>query len=457
FCVRRRLLQQPEASERNASRTSKMKIVQITSGAAGMYCGSCLRDNALAAELIRRGHDVVLVPTYTPTLTDEQNVSTGRVFLGGVSVYLEQHSSFFRKTPEFVDKLWDNRVVLKLAARSSIQVDPHKLGEMTVSMLKGEAGFQSKEVHKLVKWIESESPPDVINLPNSLLIGLAAPLRRATGRPIACTLQGEDLFLENLIEPYRSEARDLIRSQVESVDAFLAVSDYYVGFMPDYLEIPRNKMHVVPLGITLDGYDAGPRQRSDTFTIGFFARIAPEKGLHALCDAYRRIRERRDSPRCRLEAAGYLAPEHRDYLAEIEHKMKEWGLADEFAYRGVLDRQGKIKFLQSIDVMSVPATYGEAKGLSVLEAMAAGVPVVQPRCGSYTEMISKTGGGILVEPDDPDALADGLMQIWRDSTMARDIGRRGVAGVRDHYAVRTMADRALEVYQRLISRSFADV
>ena len=70
-----------------------MKILSITAGAGDMYCGSCLRDNALAAELIARGHDVTLLPFYTPTLTDEPNVSAGsRVFFGGISVYLQQHS-----------------------------------------------------------------------------------------------------------------------------------------------------------------------------------------------------------------------------------------------------------------------------------------------------------------------------------------------------------------------------
>src|SRR5919112_3944041 len=98
-----------------------MKILSITAGAAQMYCGSCLRDNALAAELIRRGHDVVLMPVYTPTLTDEPNVSEPRVLFGGISVYLEQHSAIFRRTPRLLDRLWDSKLALKLAARSSIQ------------------------------------------------------------------------------------------------------------------------------------------------------------------------------------------------------------------------------------------------------------------------------------------------------------------------------------------------
>ena len=69
-----------------------------------MYCGTCLRDNSLARELIRQGHDVLLVPMYTPTLTDDENVSSERIFFGGISVYLQQHYPLFRKLPAFLDK-----------------------------------------------------------------------------------------------------------------------------------------------------------------------------------------------------------------------------------------------------------------------------------------------------------------------------------------------------------------
>src|SRR5579862_4614556 len=100
-----------------------MKILYITAGAGGMYCGSCLRDNALAAELMAKGHDVILLPVYTPTRTDEQNVSQEKVFLGGISVYLQQHMPFFRKTPWLLDRLWDSKIALKLASRGSISVD----------------------------------------------------------------------------------------------------------------------------------------------------------------------------------------------------------------------------------------------------------------------------------------------------------------------------------------------
>ncbi len=426
-----------------------MKILSLTAGAAGMYCGSCLRDNTLAAELTSQGHQVVLAPLYTPTLTDEPNVSQRRVFFGGISVYLQQHVALFRKTPWLLDRLWDSPLLLKAASRRSIRTDPRWLGELTISMLKGEEGFQRKELLKLLHWLKSEPPPDIVNLPNSLLIALARPIREALDRPICCTLQGEDLFLEGLREPYRSAALDLIRANLEFVDAFLAVSEYYKKFMSDYLGIPQNKIHVAPLGIHLQGYEAGRRSRSNIFTIGYFARVTPEKGLHLLCEAYRRLRQRKDFPASRLEAAGYLGPEHQDYLRGIERQMREWGLADEFHYRGVLDRPGKIRFLQGLDVLSVPSTYSEPKGMYLLEAMANGVPVVQPRRGAFPEIIQKTSGGILVEPDNSDALAEGILSVCQNPALAEELGRNGAEGVRKHYSAARMAAAALEVYDGL--------
>ena len=438
-----------------------MKILSITGGAAQMYCGSCLRDNALATELIARGHDCMLLPMYTPTLTDEPNVSSGKVFFGGISVYLEQYVPFFRRSPAWLDRLWDSRPMLKLAARRSIKTDPKMLGEMTVSMLRGEDGNQRKELEKLVEWLKHEEPPDVINLPYALVVSLAKPLKEALQRPVCCTLQGEDLFLEGLQEPYRSESLRLIREQVAHVDRFLAVSEYYARFMPGYLGIPAEKMSVVPLGINLQGYEPREPTRDDSrpFTVGFFARVAPEKGLHVLAEAYGLAREGGRLENARLEVAGYMGADHKEYFVGVEKRMREWGLGAEFHYRGVLDRQQKIDFLRSLDVMSVPATYDEPKGLSLLEAMACGVPVVQPRRGSFTETVERAGGGILVAPGDASALAEGILKLSDDRALAERLGRAGARGVREHYSIARVADRALEVYEGLLkeTRSAAEV
>jgi glycosyltransferase involved in cell wall biosynthesis len=428
-----------------------MRIISITAGAGGMYCGSCIRDNTLAKSLRQLGHDVLLVPLYTPPRTDEPSVSEHRVFFGGISVYLEQYSGLFRGTPWLIDRLWEAPWLLRAVSQRGVQTQPEQLGELTVSVLEGRHGHQRKEVDKLVHWLRSEPRPDVIDISNSMLISLAPALKEAIGCPICCTLQGENIFLDHLEEPYRSRALSLIRRHGASVDRFVAVSDYYAGHMSRYLGIPGAKLDVVPLGIHVAGYEPRAREDGGPFTVGYLGRIAPEKGLHLLCDAYHRLRGRGALEGCRLEFAGYLGPEHRGYLDGLMRQAREWGIEDEVHYRGVVDREEKIAFLQGLDVFAVPATYDDPKGLGLVEAMACGVPVVAARRGTYTELLQRTGGGVLVDPEDVDAVAVELEGLHRDSARRAEIGRRGAAGVRQHYTADAMAERALDVYTRLVA------
>jgi glycosyltransferase involved in cell wall biosynthesis len=404
-----------------------------------MYCGSCARDNALAAELMSRGHDVTLIPVYTPTRTDEPNVSEPRVLFGGISVYLQQYASFFRRTPSFLDRLWDAPGVIGAFAGRMVSNDPRMLGDLTLSMLQGEAGVLRKEFEKLVGWIKAEPLPDVINLPNSLLIALAEPLKREFEKPIFCTLQGEELFIEGLVAPYRDRALEGIRRQVRHVDRFIAVSDYCARFMTEYLRIPSVKISVVPLGINMKGYEKR-QARTGTFRIGYFARVAPEKGLHVLAEAFVRFHSQVESSL--LEAAGYAAPVHADYLEDVKRTLKDVP----FTYHGVVDREGKLAFLKSLDVLCVPATYDEPKGMFLLEAMACGVPVVQPRRGAFTEIVERTSGGVLVPPDNAQALADAFHQLWQDPARRATLGANAFTNVREQYSVQRSADRLLEVY-----------
>mgnify|MGYP001159348851 FL=1 len=434
-----------------------MKILSITAGAAGMYCGSCLLDNALAAEMLSRGHDVTLLPLYTPTLTDEPNVSRPRVLFGGVSVYLQQRVPWLRRLPRFVDGCLDAPWLINMLAGRSVSNDPRFLGDMTISMLEGTDGVLRREFDKLIEWMSGEAKPDVISLPNSMLIALARPIRQAFGRPVTCTLQGEDLFLRGLIEPYRSRALDLIRRQVPDVDRFVAVSAFCARFMSDRVGIPAERVATVPIGINTAGL--APRDQGtdptaadrEVFRIGYFARVAPEKGLLPLAEAYIQFRQRTPAARTRLEAAGYLAPQHEAYLTSVRATLERAGFGHEFTYHGAVDRQGKSDFLRSLDCLSMPATYDEPKGLSLLEAMSVGVPVVQPRRGAFVEIVESTGGGLLVAPDSTEALAEGLHQLWSDPALANRLGRQGCAGVRGSYTVQHSATRLLDLYASLAS------
>src|SRR5665811_382795 len=132
----------------------------------------------------------------------------------------------------------------------------------------------------------------------------------------------------------------------------------------------------------------------------------------------------------------------------IRDRMKDAGFGAEFHYRGELDRAHKIEFLSSLDLLSVPSTNDEPKGIFLLEAMASGVPVVQPRRGSFPEILAQIGGGVLVEPDDPAGLADAIYRLWKTPEERAELGQRGAQGVRQHGTVSQMAERALEAYQK---------
>jgi glycosyltransferase involved in cell wall biosynthesis len=474
-----------------------MRILSITAGAASMYCGSCLRDNAMATELIRRGHEVTLVPLYTPTITDEPNVSQPRVLFGGVNIYLQQRFGLFRHLPRVFDRWLDSPALIRRLSDRQVSVDPRVLGDMTISMLEGPRGILRKEFEKLLAWVADGPTPDVVNLPNSMLIALAKPIADALKRPVCCTLQGEELFLQTLVEPYRSRALAMIRHLVPDVARFIAVSDYCASFMSGFLEISPDRISVVPLGVKLapaaipsaardqrkNALGVGPQRAvvndapharrmaaaaaplsrasssGSTFRVGYLARVAPEKGLQLLADAYVRLRARTADIPMSLEAAGYLAPGDQPYLARVQDTLSRAGLAGEFTYHGAVDLAAKQALLDRIDVLSAPAVYDEPKGLPLLEAMAHGVPVVQPRRGAFIEVVERTGGGLLVAPDSPDALAEGLECLARDAGRRRDLGRRAYEGVLAHYTVEQSAERLLGVYADVIahSRSTCDV
>src|SRR6516164_4204376 len=282
-----------------------MRIVYITAGAGGMFCGSCLRDNTLVATLIAQGHDALLVPTYTPIRTDEPDVSQKRIFFGGVNVFLEQHVPLFRHTPRAIDRLFNSRRLLRWAGRFAAKTRAEDIGDLTVSVLKGEHGYQAKEVTKLVDWLESEIRPEIVNLPNVLLSGLVHELKRRLKVPVLATLQGDDVFLEALPEAPKRQALQLIRDHCREIDGFIATSAYYADFMADYFAIPRQRIHVVHPGLNLRGH-GGPRPPAAgrPFTVGYFARICPEKGLHVLVEAFRLFRQTPGTEATRLHVSG---------------------------------------------------------------------------------------------------------------------------------------------------------
>ena len=223
-----------------------MRIVQLTPGTGNFYCGTCLRDNTLVAALRREGHDAVLLPMYLPHFVDEESVAeeNAPLFFGGINVYLQQKSAFFRNSPAWLDRWLDSPALLRRAAARSGMTSARDLGELTLSMLQGEEGRQAKELEKVIAWLSrKENRPDVVCLSNVLLVGLARRIRQALDVPVVCTLQGEESFVDALPEPER--CWQALRERAGDVSLFVAVSRYYGEVMTRRLGLAPERVEVV--------------------------------------------------------------------------------------------------------------------------------------------------------------------------------------------------------------------
>jgi glycosyltransferase involved in cell wall biosynthesis len=434
---------------------SSPKVVFLTAGGAGMYCGSCMRDNTLVRHLAARGWNIELVPAYTPIRTDEEDVSADRVFFGGINLYLLQTFPLLAHLPGWVFRWLDSPSLIRRAtANASIPVDARQLGEMTLATLNGEHGLLRKEHARFVDWLVKESRPSLLNLTN-LLIGGSIPLlrRRLPDVPILVTLQGDDLFLGQLTEPWKSAVIARMRELAAQADGFLTFSHAYADLMAALLEVPRDRFHLVPLGI-----DADPPAPRDTGTdrapaLGFFARLSPEKGFHHAVDAFLRLAQKPGMERTTFHFGGWLGARDRPFVEAQIQRLADGGLEGRFFHHGSPDRAGKSAFFRGIDLFSVPADFFEPKGLYVLEALAAGVPVIQPAHGAFPELLSACPAARLVPAHDPGALAEAWWEVLCSPDRGAAMGALGPAFIRDTASATRMAERTAEVYQQLI-RSF---
>lgn len=426
-----------------------MKIAYITGGSAGMICGTCMHDNTLASALIERGHEVSLLPTYTPLRLDEESVATEKIFFGAINVYLQQKAGFFRNSKLF-DKLLDSRRTLGLISKLGVSsTNAHDLGSLTLSMMRGEDGYQARELEKLIDFLEEIIQPEIVHLSFTLFAGFARRIKERLGVPVVCSLQGEDLFYDDLIEPYRQETLDELAARMGEIDLFTAHSRYYADLMSQRYGVPRNRTVVTRLGIRTDGFrNSADRGDKSTFHVGYLARQCPEKGLHLMVDAFRQAAE--DVPEIRLHVAGYQGAKDKAFIEEQHQKVDDAGLGHRVLWRGAIDRDEKLRFLGNLDLFSVPAVYHEPKGLYVAEALASGVPVLLPNHGAFPEWIEQTGGGRLVESESAQSLADELKALARDRETRRELGRKGRQTILEEFHHEAMADEMVRVYEGVL-------
>jgi len=431
-----------------------MRIVQICPGSGdNFYCENCLRDAALVKALRRLGHDVLMVPLYLPLQADKvEPVSNAPLFFGGVNVYLQQKLSLFRKTPRWIDRWFDSRRLLEWAGRKAGMTNARDLGETTISMLRGEDGRQVKELDRFVDWLVTEPhKPDIVCLSNVLLAGMARRIKERLRVPVVCLLQDEDGFLDGLSSPYAEQAWAVVHERVRDIDAFLAVSKYYGDTMVTRLNVRADQVHVVRMGVELDAYkphDSGPASP----TIGFLSRMCPERGLEKLIDAFILLKKNANLRSAKLRISGGRSGADEPFIRRLQGKLGAVGVLGDVEFLQAFDRDAKLEFLRSLSVLSVPEPQPVAYGLYVLEALAMGVPVVEPAIGCFPETIASTGGGVLYEPNTAERLAQALEPLLSDGQTIRRLGAEGRAGMLKAFDISHTAGEMICVLEQIVRR-----
>jgi len=430
-----------------------MKIVHIIPGSGGtFYCQNCMRDNELIRSLKTLGNEVYMVPMYLPLNVGGKGIMGDTpVFYGAVNIYLKEKLSIYRHAPIWLERLLDSEVILQMAAKKSGSTRASGLEEMTISMLMGEEGHQASELDHLISYLKREIKPDFVHLSNALLLGLARRLKQDLGVAVICSLQDENEWIDPMSKTYQELVWNKMVERARDVDAFIAASRYYARRSQKQLEIPSEKLHVVYGGIDLSQYKKAPLD-FDPPIIGYLCRMSEYFGLGILVDAFIDLKKDSRFKNIRLYLMGGYTKDDKPFLNKLKRKLSRLNILKDVAIFEHFDIKHRLEFLKSLSLLSVPVPGGEAFGAYQVEALAAGVPIVQPKVGGYPEFIEDTGGGILYQPNDAKHLAKALSSLILDPDRARQMGEKGRREVLKRYSMNDMAQNILFVYKNVVEQ-----
>ena len=430
-----------------------MKVAFLVTGSGGsFYCSNCYRDMLyLRAVKNLPGMDAIAIPLYLPP--EKIYVETGfdtNVFFGAISLYIREKVPFLGNMPAFIDKILDAPPLLRIAAKSAGTVRTEGLEDLTLNMISSHITTRENEVRRLVRYLKKNGKPDVIQLSNALIIGLARQIKEQMDVKIVCSLQNEDDWLNEMAEPFQSRAWQMIAEESESIDAFISPSTYYKEYFLSMSGISGDNVFVVPSG--LDLAESSERSRiPGNPAIGFFSRVSYHNGFDKLVDAFIILKREKNFSNLLLNVCGGYTSDDKPFIRQQIDKIKTAGFKSSVKiYPGFAGR-GKKEFLDSIDIMSVPVRKYDGYGLYILEANASGIPVVQPATGAFPEILATTGGGILYNPDDTETLAANIRALLSDKVMSGKLGELGRQRTNTLLTHMNMAEGMYKVYKSLNS------
>ena len=440
-------------SQRTQSKnTSVMKVVYLITGSGGsFYCGNCYRD-MIYLRAIRKvpGTVASAIPLYLPpdVSVNEKGLDPN-VFFGAISLYIREKVPFMRNMPSFVEKILDSQPLLKMAAKRAGTTRTEGLEEMTLDMITGEKAFPEKELLRLVDHFSMEGKPDIIHLSNALVIGLARQIKKKMDVKVVCSLLNEDDWINEMAEPWQSQAWQLISREAEHVDAFLTPSNYYSGFFRSKTGLDGSNFHVVPMGLDVS-FPMNIEKKNNWPAIGYFCRISSHNGFDKLVDAFINLSAENRLPGLTLHVSGGFTGDDKPFISKQIKKIKLAGLKNSVRIYPEFIGSSKEDFFGNIDVMCVPVRKYDGYGLYILEANVAGVPVVQPATGAFPEIIDMTGGGVIYSQDDTEGLASALERLLKDRELLSALGLKGKEMVSSKLSLEAMSLGLSEVYKTLI-------
>jgi glycosyltransferase involved in cell wall biosynthesis len=427
-----------------------MKIVHIIPGFGGtFYCGNCLRDSGVVAALRQAGHEAISLPMYLPLNIGDAQTNQTPVFYGAVNIFLKQYS-LFRNMPSWFEKWMNSAPVLRMAASMSGSTRATGLESLTESMLLGADGFQRDELQQVVDYLKNHEKPDIVHFSNALLLGMAKEIREQVKVPVVFSLQDEDVWVDVMNEQYKTKIWQLMAEKARDVDAFIAVSHYFGVKMQKLLHLPAEKLKVLHVGITPQDYKIN-HEIVNPPVIGYLSRVCEENGFAILVDAFIALKSKPGFESIRLIATGGLTGDDTRFIHHQEKKIKDKGFEADFVIDRNFDQNNFSDFFKQISVLTVPVIHGEAFGLYQLEALASGIPLVQPALGAFPEIIEATGGGVTYFPNTPETLASKWSEVLTDTVALKQMGLKGRKAVEQQFDISIIAKRMTDIYESLIS------
>lgn len=429
-----------------------MKIINIVPGFGGaFYCGNCLRDSGFTKALKETGHEAHTLPIYLPLFADDsQNDKEVPVFYGAVNIYLKQNYKLFRKMPKWLYRFFDSSPILKFAAKKSGSTRASGLEEMTMSMLQGHEGYQKEELQMLIDYLRDHEKPDVVHLSNALLLGLAHKIKTELNIPVVCSLQDEDVWIDPMEKSWQERMWKQMEENAKDVAAFIAVSDYFAELMKKNMNIPDEKIHVVHIGIDSEKHNYNSPKLNPP-VIGYLSRMNEENGFAVLIDAFISLKDNTEFKNSKLRVTGGKTSDDDRFIKKQMAKLKKRGYENDIEFYTGFSSSVAADFFTTLTVLTVPVLKGEAFGLYQLEAMASGIPTVQPALAAFPEIARVSGGGVVYEPNTAEALSEKWAEVFSDPEKLKQMSLNGRQSVSDKFNLQVLTNKMIDIYKEITS------